>query len=64
MLRQQLVEKSTEIATLEMRLERMKQHAEHFKDLSVAAEESIKQVSCLFYTQFELMDFVLLDHVS
>ena len=43
-LRQEIREKSQEIIGLELRLEKLKQHADHFREVSVAAEESLKQV--------------------
>ena len=44
LLRQEIREKSQEIIGLELRLEKLKQHADHFREVSVAAEESLKQV--------------------
>ena len=44
LLRQELKEKTSEMTNLEMRLEKMKQHSNHFREVSVAAEESLKQV--------------------
>ena len=38
-----------------MRMEKLKQHADHFRDVSVAAEESLKQVrTCSIFSRLSL----------